>query len=264
MVKYWWRTTGSRFGWRPLVNGVGAAATGVVTLIVVSQAEVRRGRLARDRRDSGPGPRDSSVSTATTAVLAAGSPPVRPPSSPRPRPGTRRCSSVESIDEAADRALWFARRVSGGSLRALHVPAHGTDPGIRPRWFHHAGGEPQLEVLDPSLGAVDAVLEQVWRLPRGESDFVTVVVPEQFQLGSHSSNSGRPDFDLPEGTSPRRARRRRGRRSGSGRTGCLRDRQARRARNRGWSQCHINARGQLRADPRHRGHARCPLRVQPR
>jgi hypothetical protein len=35
-----------------------------------------------------------------------------------------------------------------------------------------------LETLDPHGGAVDAVVEQVWRLPRGESDFVTVVVPE--------------------------------------------------------------------------------------
>src|SRR5206468_1142955 len=34
---------------------------------------------------------------------------------------------------------------------------------------------------DPHGGTVDAVLEQVWRLPRGESDFVTVVVPEQFR-----------------------------------------------------------------------------------
>jgi hypothetical protein len=30
----------------------------------------------------------------------------------------------------------------------------------------------------------DAVLEEVWRLPRGESQFVTVVVPEQFRSGS--------------------------------------------------------------------------------
>jgi len=87
---------------------------------------------------------------------------------------------VESIDEATDRALWFAGKISGGDLRALHVPRRGTDPGIRPRWFRHVGDFPHLDVLDPSEGVVDAVLEQVWRLPRGESDFVTLVVPEQF------------------------------------------------------------------------------------
>jgi hypothetical protein len=58
------------------------------------------------------------------------------------------------------------------------VPARGTDPGIRARWFKLAG-EP-LESLDPSLGVTEAVLEQVWSLPRSESDFVTVVVPELF------------------------------------------------------------------------------------
>jgi hypothetical protein len=60
----------------------------------------------------------------------------------------------------------------------IHVPARGTDPGIRAHWFKLAG-EP-LESLDPSLGVTEAILEQVWRLPRSESDFVTVVVPELF------------------------------------------------------------------------------------
>lgn len=190
MVKYWWRTTGSRFGWRPLVNGVGATATGVVTLIVVytkfaegawlvtvaipllvvGMLGIRRHYRRVARR----------LAAGAAAVVAA--PPAR----------NTTLLVVESIDEAADRALWFARRISGGSFRALHVPAHGTDPGIRPRWFHHAGAEPQLEVLDPSLGAVDAILEQVWRLPRGESDFVTVVVPELFGSASLLEQRHRP------------------------------------------------------------------------
>ena len=88
---------------------------------------------------------------------------------------------VESLDEATERALWFARTISGGDFRALHVPRRGSDPGIRPRWFRKVGDTPRLEVLDPAGGVVDAVLEQVWRLPRGESDFVTVVLPEQFR-----------------------------------------------------------------------------------
>ncbi len=64
------------------------------------------------------------------------------------------------------------------------MPQAGTDPGIRPRWFRHAHGAPALEPLDTRGGAVDAVLEQVWRLPRGESDFVTVVLPELFRSDS--------------------------------------------------------------------------------
>ena len=179
MVRYWWRTTGSRFGWRPLVNGVGAAATGLVTLIVVYTKFAEGawlvtvaipllvvGMLGIRRHYRRVGRR---LSAGAEAVLAA--PPAR----------NTTLLLVESIDEAADRALWFAERIAeNGSLRALHVPTRGTDPGIRPRWFHHTGGESALEILDPSVGAVDAVLEQVWRLPRGESEFVTVVVPELF------------------------------------------------------------------------------------
>jgi hypothetical protein len=36
------------------------------------------------------------------------------------------------------------------------------------------------------------VLEQVWRLPRGESDFVTVVVPEQFRRRSLAEEARHP------------------------------------------------------------------------
>jgi hypothetical protein len=72
----------------------------------------------------------------------------------------------------------------------VHVPTRRTDPGIRPRFFHRTGMP--LESLDPSLGVTDAVLEQVWRLPRGESDFVTVVVPEQFESESLLEQARRP------------------------------------------------------------------------
>ena len=181
MVRYWLRTE-RRFGWRPFVNAVGAAATGTVTLIViytkftegawivtvaipllvVCMLGIRRhyDRVLRRLR-------------AGAAAVAA-----------VPAPRNRTLLLVESIDEATDRALWFARRISGGSFRALHVPQGKSDRGIRPRWFRHAPGAPPIEPLDPDGGAVDAVLEQVWRLPRGESDFVTVVVPELFRSGS--------------------------------------------------------------------------------
>jgi hypothetical protein len=67
-------------------------------------------------------------------------------------------------------------------VRAVHVPTPGTDPGIRPRWFKRVGLP--LEALDPANGVTEAVLEQVWSLPRGESSFVTVVVPELFERES--------------------------------------------------------------------------------
>jgi hypothetical protein len=40
------------------------------------------------------------------------------------------------------------------------------------------------------------VLEEVWRLPRGESDFVTVVVPEQFRARSLFAAASRTSFRL--------------------------------------------------------------------
>ena len=43
---------------------------------------------------------------------------------------------------------------------------------------------------------MQALLEEVWRLPRGESDFVTVVVPEQFRRASLLSAAGRTSFRL--------------------------------------------------------------------
>jgi len=41
-----------------------------------------------------------------------------------------------------------------------------------------------------------ALLEEVWRLPRGESDFVTVVIPEQFKHRSLRSALRRTEFRL--------------------------------------------------------------------
>jgi amino acid transporter len=190
MVRYWWRTQRKRIGWRQAVNGVGAAATGVVTLIVIYTkfAEgawlvtvaipllvlvmlgIRRHYVRVGRH----------LAAGAEAVVAA------------PDATNTTLLVVESLDEATDRALWFARKISGGHFRGLHVPQKGSDPGIKPRWFRRVGGEPQLEVLDPAGGALDAVLEQVWRLPRGESEFVTVVIPEQFREASLLEQRRRP------------------------------------------------------------------------
>jgi amino acid transporter len=188
MVRYWFTRGGSRWRAKALVNGVGATATGVVALVViytkfaggawlvtvaipvlvVGMLGVRRHyeRLARRLR------------AGAEAVVAA--PPAH----------NTTLLVVEQIDEAAERALRIARAISSDEVRVIHVPARGTDPGIRSRWFKLAG-EP-LEALDPKLGVTEAVLEQVWRLPRSESDFVTVVVPELFDKRSLGAQARRP------------------------------------------------------------------------
>jgi hypothetical protein len=53
-----------------------------------------------------------------------------------------------------------------------------------------------LEPLPTDEGRLQAMLEEVWRLPRGENRFVTVVVPEQFRRPSLLSAAGRQSFRL--------------------------------------------------------------------
>jgi amino acid transporter len=190
MVRYWLRTRDPRWRGKALVNCVGASATGLVTVIVIwtkftegawlvtvaipvlvlAMLGVRRHYARVGRR----------LMAGAAAVAAA------------PGARNRTLLVVEELDPAAERALAFARTIAPDGFRAIHVPRHGSDPGIGPRWFHIAGGEPLLETLDPQGGAVDAVLEQVWRLPRGESDFVTVVIPEQFRRRALAEEARHP------------------------------------------------------------------------
>jgi amino acid transporter len=195
MVRYWLRVRTPGWQGRLLVNALGASATGLVAVIVIwtkftegawlvtiaipllvlAMLGVRRHYARVARR----------LSAGAAAVASV------------PNPRNRTLLVVEDLDPATERALALARTISPEGMRAIHVPRHGTDPGIGPRWFHLADGGPLLETLDPQGGAVDAVLEQVWRLPRGESDFVTVVVPEQFRRRSLAEEARHPfEFSL--------------------------------------------------------------------
>jgi amino acid transporter len=191
MVRYWLRTRTQRWRARAAVNCVGAAATGLVTLIViytkfgegawlvtvaipvivVAMLGVRRhyARVERKLRAGTDAVAAAATDVSNTTILL-----------------------VESLDEALEQAVWFARTVAPDGFRAVHVPTRTSDPGIRPRWFRFGDGLPQLEVLDRAGGAADAVLEQVWRLPRGESDFVTVIISELFHKGSMLDQARRP------------------------------------------------------------------------
>ena len=182
MIRYWRRVRGPRWRYRAVVNGVGATATGIVAavvivtkfaagawlvivaipLLVLACYGIRRHYRGIERR----------LSAGAAAVVAA------------PPPSNTTLLLVESIDEATADALWFARTTGGGKFRAIHIPVSGADPGIKPRWFRFSDEQSHLEILDRPLGFNQAVLEQVWRLPRGESSFVTVVIPELFRRAS--------------------------------------------------------------------------------
>ena len=89
---------------------------------------------------------------------------------------------VESYDAALREAVWYAKQIAGDDFRAIHVPGPHTDTGIRPRFRQLTDIRPDLDIVQPQDGRVDAVIDEFWALPRGESSFVTV--------SSRSSSTG--------------------------------------------------------------------------
>jgi amino acid transporter len=194
MVRYWLRSRGT--GWRHklVVNAVGSTATGVVTLVVIWTKFGEGAWLVtvavpllvvcflginRHYRRFG-----RRLRAGKGAVVAAR------------RPTNKVLLVVDAIDVATEGALWYARRIAPpNSIRALHRPNRHTDSGIRARWFDFAM-EPRLEILSTIEGRVQPLLEEVWSLPRGESDFVTVVVPEHFRRASLLSAARATSFRL--------------------------------------------------------------------
>jgi amino acid transporter len=182
MVRHWQRTRGPGWRRRAVMNGVGAAATLLVDVIVIATKftegawmvtiaipvliacfyGIHRHYRSIARR----------LGAKARAVLA------------RPDPANTVVLYVERLDAATREALWYAKRVSKGAFRAIHVPFPGSDPGIRPRFFRWSGGEPRLEVLSPQEEPLQAVLEYIWAFPHGEGDFVTVIIPELFRKPS--------------------------------------------------------------------------------
>jgi amino acid transporter len=194
MVVYWRRRR--ERGWRrsAAISAVGACVTGLVLVIVVwtkfaagawsvtiavpalvaSFYGVRRHYRKTGRRLRAGVAAVAAAPPATNTVLV----------------------HVHELDEATQRAVWFARRIAGQDFRGLYVqgsaPA-GRDP--RGRWWELARGAP-LDVLSADEGHNDAVLEYVWSLPRGESQFVTVVLPERFERRSVLAAVRRSEFRL--------------------------------------------------------------------
>jgi amino acid transporter len=194
MVRYWQRTRGP--GWRrsAILNGVGATATFVVTVIVIATKFlvgawmviiaipvmilafyfVRRHYRSVGRR----------LRAKAHAVLA------------RREIENTVVLYVERLDAATREALWYARTISKGSFRAVHVPFPGSDSGIGPRFFRWTDGDPRLQMLTEEDEPLDAMLEYIWRFPHGDSSFVTVVIPELFRKPSLLATMRRTTFRL--------------------------------------------------------------------
>jgi amino acid transporter len=181
MVRYWLRTRTT--GWRRsiVLNGVGAVSTGIVGVIVV-WTKFTQGAwlvivaiplmvllfLGINRHY-----RKTARRLRAAAAAVASAPPAR----------TVTVLEVDGIDAATERAVWFARSACG-PFHAVHVPTRRSDPAVNALWHRANGNEQFLERLSPDEGPVEAVLEYVWGFPRGESDFVNVVVPEFFHRRS--------------------------------------------------------------------------------
>jgi amino acid transporter len=182
MVRYWRRRKEAGWQRRTVINGVGAATTAVVTLLVI-QAKFLAGAwmvtvavpfliglffvINRHYRKV-----ERRLRAGVGAVAAA------PPAT------NEVVLYVDSADAALREALWYARQIADDQFRALHVPGSRTDPGIRPRFRELTDIRPDLQVVQPEDGRADAVIEYLWALPRGESSFVTVIIPELFKRGS--------------------------------------------------------------------------------
>jgi len=182
MVRYWLRRRDP--GWRraATLNATGAAATGLVALLVI-QAKFTAGAWAvivaipvmilgfygvnRHYRKV-----ERRVRAGVAAVRAA------------PPPTNQVVLYVESADAALQEALWYARQIAGDDFRAIHAPGSHSDPGLRARFRSLTDIRPDLEVLDSDLGRPEAVIDYLWSVPRGESSFVTVVIPELFRTRS--------------------------------------------------------------------------------
>jgi hypothetical protein len=105
---------------------------------------------------------------------------------------------AEALDVAAEGAVWYARRLGGGTFAAVHVPSKSTDTGIHARWFDFTGGEPRLDVRRPGSDPTEVVLGKVAELRGGGGGdvLVTVVLPEQFRKRSLLAAAQRAQFRL--------------------------------------------------------------------
>jgi amino acid transporter len=176
MVRHWLRGREVGRHRRALVNGLGALATGVVTLLVV-QTKFAQGawmvtvaipvlvvlfivihrhyrRVARRLRAGTAAVRAESHATNDVVVF------------------------VEALDSATALAAWYARQTAGGNFRAVYVKDP-DKPDPRGNWWEI--GRVPIETLERGDGTAEAVLDYVWALPHGGPNFVTVVVPESFE-----------------------------------------------------------------------------------
>jgi hypothetical protein len=87
---------------------------------------------------------------------------------------------VPDLEASTAEALGWVRSARQHDLRVVYSPRGEPEPDIRRRWTAFTrGSAPEIEMLPAGEGRPrDRLLRYVRDLPRGEGDFVTVVIPE--------------------------------------------------------------------------------------
>ena len=196
MVRYWRRAANARLA---AVGGDQRRRRGRDRDRGVARHRDEVPRRAPGRSPSRPAPRRRLLPRQPPLPQGRAPPPRRAlrRSRRRRRRRTRSSSTSSRYDAALREAVWYARQIAGDDFRAIHVPGPHSDTGIRPRFRQLTDIRPDLEIVRPEDGRVDAVIDYLWALPRGESNFVTVDLPEQFQRPSLvSALAQRTEFSL--------------------------------------------------------------------
>jgi amino acid transporter len=196
MVRFWWRGRGavqrvSGRARRAALNAIGALATGAVTIIVVFTKFAEGAWM---------------VTVAVPAIVlgfvavrrhysAVG---LRLRSGYRVRADRRGPGPVlvvaDRLDAATDEALAYARAIGDGAVEVVSVP-RGDAAELARGWGAACQGVPLRRLHfrdDPN----DSVIEYLRLRPRGSTEFVTVVIPEEFATASLVGAIRRRSFAL--------------------------------------------------------------------
>jgi amino acid transporter len=176
MVRYWWRERGPRWPGRALINGAGAAATGIVTLIIAATkfshgawiivvlipclvlvlVAIRRhyDQVARQLSTENAAPVESTPPTHMVLVL------------------------VGDVHLGILPALRYARAISPAA-RGVYVEL---DPEatsrLEQRWGKWAPGVPLVVLRSPYRSVVRALLDYLEQIQAVPDALVTIILPE--------------------------------------------------------------------------------------
>ncbi len=85
---------------------------------------------------------------------------------------------VEALDASTAEAIGYVRGFAGRDFRAVHVRAPSDPPGLQARWKLFSRTDVELEMLPPGRHLTSPIVNYIRNIPREESDFLTVVIPE--------------------------------------------------------------------------------------